>query len=85
MRDFARFRPILRGNIFGESQRSLFPFHQPHERTCGSTAIYSNPCRKGILHLQTSIPSQGFEPRPSAQQPSSLTSITDGQKITAKD
>ncbi|GFU65737.1 hypothetical protein TNCV_5058711 [Trichonephila clavipes] len=54
--------PILRENtldvITGEG--ALFPFRQPHDRICGSTT----PCRKGNIHLRTSMPSPGFEPRP---------------------
>ncbi|GFV43408.1 transposable element Tc1 transposase [Trichonephila clavipes] len=42
---------------------TLFPFHQPHERTCGSTAIYSTPYPEGTIHLQTSMSSPGFELR----------------------
>ncbi|GFT70459.1 hypothetical protein TNCV_2658811 [Trichonephila clavipes] len=42
---------------------SLFPIHQLHKRTCGSTAIYSTPRRKGTIHLQTSMSSPGFESR----------------------
>ncbi|GFX97450.1 hypothetical protein TNCV_2840101 [Trichonephila clavipes] len=46
----------------------LFPFYQPHERTCGPTAILSNPCREGTIHLQTSVSSPGFEPRPNGTE-----------------
>ncbi|GFU69837.1 hypothetical protein TNCV_112561 [Trichonephila clavipes] len=41
----------------------LFPFHPSHERTCGSTAIWSTPCCEDTLHLQISVPSPRFEPR----------------------
>ncbi|GFX51826.1 hypothetical protein TNCV_5015281 [Trichonephila clavipes] len=37
---------------------SLFSFHQPHERSYGSTD------REGTIHLQTSMSSPGLEPRP---------------------
>ncbi|GFS85926.1 hypothetical protein TNCV_1219241 [Trichonephila clavipes] len=36
---------------------------QPHERTIGSTAKVP-PCNEDNLHLQTSMSSPGFEPRP---------------------
>ncbi|GFX99209.1 hypothetical protein TNCV_2493901 [Trichonephila clavipes] len=32
-------------------------------------------CRKGTLHLQTSMPSPRFEPSPTAQQSASLTAL----------
>ncbi|GFX13154.1 hypothetical protein TNCV_2989181 [Trichonephila clavipes] len=38
----------------------LFPFYQPRKNTCGSTS--STPCRKGTIHLQTSMSSPGSEP-----------------------
>ncbi|GFU11456.1 hypothetical protein TNCV_1983651 [Trichonephila clavipes] len=60
------FHPNIEGEHLGVVRclPTLFPFHQPHERTCGSTAIYSSPYRKGTVHLQTSMSSPGFEPRP---------------------
>ncbi|GFU78761.1 hypothetical protein TNCV_3525791 [Trichonephila clavipes] len=42
----------------------LFPFYQPHERACSSTLFRVPPCRKGIIHLQTSMSSTGFELKP---------------------
>ncbi|GFX81083.1 hypothetical protein TNCV_1910761 [Trichonephila clavipes] len=56
--------PQLRGKNPGNGQgppTSLFLFHQSHERTCSSMAIESTPCRKGTLHLETSMSSPGFE------------------------
>ncbi|GFU86695.1 hypothetical protein TNCV_2881151 [Trichonephila clavipes] len=38
----------------------LFPFHQPHERTYGSTA----PRREGPIRLHVPMPSPGFELSP---------------------
>ncbi|GFS59244.1 hypothetical protein TNCV_70771 [Trichonephila clavipes] len=37
-----------------------------------------SPCRKGTIYLQTSMPSPGFKPRPTAHQLASLTTIPDG-------
>ncbi|GFV74093.1 hypothetical protein TNCV_4510001 [Trichonephila clavipes] len=45
-------------NTGGMGLPPLFPFHQPHER------IRLPPCRKGTIHLQTSMSSPGFEPSP---------------------
>ncbi|GFW13209.1 transposable element Tc3 transposase [Trichonephila clavipes] len=42
----------------------LFPFHQPHERTCGRRLFRVPPCHAGTIHLQTPMPSPGFEPSP---------------------
>ncbi|GFW26752.1 hypothetical protein TNCV_2851421 [Trichonephila clavipes] len=56
--------PFLTQNIL-EVIRALpllFPFHQPHDRTCGYLKV--PPCRKVIHHLQTSMHSLGFKPRP---------------------
>ncbi|GFV66296.1 hypothetical protein TNCV_2737101 [Trichonephila clavipes] len=36
-------------------------FHQHHARTCDSIAIRVPPCRKGTVHLQTSMLSTGSE------------------------
>ncbi|GFT31923.1 hypothetical protein TNCV_3467911 [Trichonephila clavipes] len=33
------------------------------QTTCGAMTIYSKPMRKGIIHLQISMPSLGFKPR----------------------
>ncbi|GFV99510.1 hypothetical protein TNCV_5078741 [Trichonephila clavipes] len=40
------------------------------------------PCRKGTIHLQTSMRSPEFEPGPTAQQPASLTTIPDDRHQT---
>ncbi|GFV05365.1 hypothetical protein TNCV_225761 [Trichonephila clavipes] len=42
----------------------LLPFHQPHESTCGSTAIQSTPLPQGSIGLQTSMSSPEFELSP---------------------
>ncbi|GFX81492.1 hypothetical protein TNCV_4508991 [Trichonephila clavipes] len=39
---------------------------------------------KGTTHLQTSMPSPGFEPRPTAQQSGSLTTMPDLHPILRK-
>ncbi|GFW72377.1 uncharacterized protein TNCV_704141 [Trichonephila clavipes] len=64
--DLARFHPNFEGGHLGvvRGLPPLYPFHQPQERTCSSTAILSTPCRKGTIHLQTSMSSPGFEPSP---------------------
>ncbi|GFW83060.1 hypothetical protein TNCV_4604871 [Trichonephila clavipes] len=48
----------------GQGLPPIFPFQQPHERTCGSRLIKVPPCREGTIHLQTSMSSPGFEPSP---------------------
>ncbi|GFU76984.1 hypothetical protein TNCV_4521401 [Trichonephila clavipes] len=55
--------PILRDKNLGVVRgfANLFPFHKLLERTYGSTAIYSIPMPG--RHLQTSMPSPGFELR----------------------
>ncbi|GFV93130.1 hypothetical protein TNCV_2552211 [Trichonephila clavipes] len=56
--------PILRENTL-ESVRglpSIFPFHQPHERTWVRWLIRITPFPKGTTHLQTCMPSPGFGP-----------------------
>ncbi|GFV01289.1 hypothetical protein TNCV_3375231 [Trichonephila clavipes] len=42
----------------------LFPFHQSNDRTCSSTVTKSTPCCESTIHLQTSMSSPVFEPRP---------------------
>ncbi|GFW32046.1 hypothetical protein TNCV_2600721 [Trichonephila clavipes] len=61
---FLGFTPVLTENILGvvRGLPPLFPFHQPHERD--STAIRRPSCHEGTIHLQISMPSPGFEPRP---------------------
>ncbi|GFY17267.1 hypothetical protein TNCV_1090411 [Trichonephila clavipes] len=53
---FGSVPPQFKGRTLGvvRGLPPLFPFHQPHERTC----------RKGTIHLQTSMSSAGFEPSP---------------------
>ncbi|GFX73125.1 hypothetical protein TNCV_4502041 [Trichonephila clavipes] len=41
----------------------LFPFHQPNEKVT-RRLFRVLPCLKGTMHLQTSMSSPGFEPRP---------------------
>ncbi|GFT57137.1 hypothetical protein TNCV_1691691 [Trichonephila clavipes] len=59
--------PILTENTLGIVRvlPPLFPFHQPQERTCGSQGLFKVlPWRKSTIHLQTSMPSPGYKPRP---------------------
>ncbi|GFV05364.1 hypothetical protein TNCV_225751 [Trichonephila clavipes] len=40
------------------------------------------PCRKGTIHLQTSMPSPGFEPTPyGTVQYAPLTTLPDGRQV----
>ncbi|GFT27553.1 hypothetical protein TNCV_1276321 [Trichonephila clavipes] len=58
--------PILRENTLGVV-RGLPPLFPSTNLTRGPEATWLftiPPCCKGTKHLQTSIPSQGFEPRP---------------------
>ncbi|GFT39394.1 hypothetical protein TNCV_2422961 [Trichonephila clavipes] len=43
----------------------IFPFHQPYERGLAVRRLFRvTPSREGTIHLQRTIPSLGFEPRP---------------------
>ncbi|GFW52768.1 hypothetical protein TNCV_2393471 [Trichonephila clavipes] len=42
----------------------LISFHQPLERTAARRLFRVHPCRKGKIHVQTSMHSPGFEPSP---------------------
>ncbi|GFV71362.1 hypothetical protein TNCV_3133531 [Trichonephila clavipes] len=58
--------PILRENTLMVVRGLLprFPFRQPHERNSARQLFRVAPRRKGIIHLQTSMPFPGFEPSP---------------------
>ncbi|GFY27513.1 hypothetical protein TNCV_2071331 [Trichonephila clavipes] len=78
-----RSSPIMRENIL-KMVRALsppLPFHQPHERTCGSTTIWSTP--KPQWHYTSA--SQTFKHpcllRDSKSSPTALTTTLDSQLI----
>ncbi|GFV13912.1 hypothetical protein TNCV_523891 [Trichonephila clavipes] len=57
--------PILRENTL-EMVRGLpplFAFHYPQERLAARRLFRVLSCRRNTIHLQTSMPSPGFEPR----------------------
>ncbi|GFV56289.1 hypothetical protein TNCV_106451 [Trichonephila clavipes] len=63
----------------------LFPFHQPHERTCVTITNKSTQCRKSIIYLQTSMPSPEFEPRTYGTAVSVTNHYTGGATINQFD
>ncbi|GFV59840.1 hypothetical protein TNCV_4739681 [Trichonephila clavipes] len=60
------FDRISKENTLGGSGASHMssPFTNLTRRLRALRLFRVSPCRKGPLHLQTSIPTQGFEPRP---------------------
>ncbi|GFX95948.1 hypothetical protein TNCV_2085281 [Trichonephila clavipes] len=57
---------ILRTTLWGSSGAShlSFPSTDLKRRLAARRLFRGPPCREGIIHLQTSVPSPGFEPRP---------------------
>ncbi|GFU06034.1 hypothetical protein TNCV_3395521 [Trichonephila clavipes] len=73
--------PILRENTLGvaKSLPPLWPFHQPHERTCGSTAIRVSPSREKALYIYKHPCLLRYSnPGTTSPQSASLTTIPDG-------
>ncbi|GFV01827.1 hypothetical protein TNCV_2550811 [Trichonephila clavipes] len=71
--------PILKKSNCGVVRRLplLFPSTNLTREGAARRLFRVPPCRKGIIHLQTSLPSPGFELKPYALQSVSLITVQD--------